>query len=133
MSDLCHVTEKHAVRGLRGSLVLVMEDEPLILMDIVRTLKGAGAYVLRARTIRKAHALLAERKIDVAIIDVNMGHNSTCLSVAEDLRTRRIPFCLYSGDLNEAGEFISRLRAPLIRKPASKRAIVDAVARLFQR
>ncbi len=117
--------------SLHGRNVLVLEDEPIILLNVSRALQRGGATVRRARTVAKALVGLAEGGIDAAILDVNMGQGETCRAVAEGCRNRSIPFCLYSGDLAEAGELVSSLKAPLIQKPASDRTIVTGVAELF--
>ena len=117
---------------LEGRHILVLEDEPIILLNVARALERCGVTVRRARSVGKALANLADSDVDGAILDVNMGPGATCLPVAEYLQTRDIPFCLYSGDMKGAGEFVSSVRAPLIEKPASDRTIVEGVARLFE-
>jgi len=44
--------------------------------------------------------------------------------VAEELRDRRIPFVLNTGDLNRSGEFLRAMRAPIIAKPNASADVV---------
>lgn len=136
MTDLGVTTRERGSSGrggiLEGRHILVLEDEPIILLNVARALERCGGTVRRARTVGKALADLASADVDGAILDVNMGAGATCLPVAEHLRTRNIPFCLHSGDMQGMGEFVTSVRAPLIEKPASDRTIVEGVARLFE-
>ena len=77
--------------SLHGRNVLVLEDEPIILLNVSRALERGGATVRRARNVAKALVGLAEGGIDAAILDVNMGQGETCRAVAEGCRNRSIP------------------------------------------
>ncbi|WP_373280310.1 hypothetical protein [Palleronia aestuarii] len=101
-------------------------------MQVCRALERVGATVFRARSGRTALSQLKQHGIEAAILDVNLGQGETCNEVASDLRTSGIPFCLFSGDLQGADELVSRLDAPLIRKPASNRTLVEGVSRLLE-
>lgn len=110
----------------------MVKDEPFIVIQVKRPLEPGGAEVAAARQAEAALGYLAPSAFDAAILDVNLGHEKTCEPVAENLRTRSIPFCLFSGDLQGAGELVSLLGAPLIRKPANDRTILAGVSNLLR-
>ena len=113
---------------------LVVEDEPLIALDVQQALEAAGAAVTVARRVEPALSLLEEGgpAFDVALLDVNLGRGATCEPIARRLREIGLPFALHSGDLVRRGELIASLDAPLIAKPASNDAIVASLARLLR-
>ena len=45
---------------LSGRAILIVEDEPLIAMEIVRAFESAGARVLKTSTLRQALVLVEE-------------------------------------------------------------------------
>jgi DNA-binding response OmpR family regulator len=59
--------------ALRGRSILVVEDEPLIGMDIRAALEGAGASVTATPTVRHALILIDHDGLAGAIIDHALG------------------------------------------------------------
>ena len=53
--------------------VLIVEDEPLVALDIHTILSGVGASVLSAASVSEANRLLAFADVACAIIDVHLG------------------------------------------------------------
>lgn len=107
--------------------VLLLEDEPLILMDLEMAVEDRGCRALTSSTIDQALQFIAEPdKIDVAILDVSLGGGYTCMPVARELKSRGIPFILHSGDLDRHEERVRTLDAPLIAKPAMAEKVVAA-------
>ncbi len=111
---------------LAGKTILVVEDEVLIAMDINECLEEAGAKVLYGRNLRQGMKQL-DHEIDVALLDVSLGHSETCLPIAEALRDRGVPFVLHSGDLQRLGETISSIGAPVLEKPCDVAVIRGAL------
>jgi DNA-binding response OmpR family regulator len=75
--------------------VLVVEDELMIAFDVSQQLTSAGYEVLGpASSVRKA--LRLEPGCDVAVLDVNLGHE-TCEPVARRLRESGKPFVVLTG------------------------------------
>ena len=109
--------------------VLILEDEPFIAMDLQLAFEDAGAEAAVTVSCDEAFAALAYRAIDGAVLDVNLGHGETCEPIAVELRKRRIPFLLHTGDLDRAGEALRDLEAPIMAKPSGSD---DVVARLFE-
>ena len=99
--------------------VLILEDEPFIAMDLQLAFEDAGAEAAVTVSCDEAFAALADRAIDGAVLDVNLGHGETCEPIAVELRKRRIPFLLHTGDLDRAGEALRDLEAPIMAKPSA--------------
>lgn len=77
--------------------VLVVEDEFFIALDIGQQLADAGFDVVGpAPSVTKALALVAEPGCDVAILDINLG-GETSEPVARKLREAGKPFVVLSG------------------------------------
>lgn len=113
--------------------VLVLEDEPLILMELCFALEDHGADPVSANTVAKALSALEDSAPDAAILDVNLGRGTTCEPVAKALRARGIPFLIHSGDLVRQGELISRIDAEVIPKPADSADVVERALMLADR
>jgi DNA-binding response OmpR family regulator len=81
-----------AADSLAGKCVLLVEDEVLITTLLVEILEEQGMIVLGpASTLAHALLLAAEAKVDAAILDVNLGAE-TSFPVARLLRARGVPF-----------------------------------------
>lgn len=94
--------------------VLIVEDEPLIAMDLEDIVtQTAAVHCLWARTL--ADGLRhASADVDFALLDVNLGGH-TSVEIAERLGDRRVPFCFVSGNLSNLP---ARFRTtPHIAKP----------------
>jgi DNA-binding response OmpR family regulator len=77
--------------------VLVVEDEFMIALDIGQQLADAGYEVVGpATSVEKALRFIAEPGCDVAILDVNLG-GETSEPVARELRASGKPFVVFSG------------------------------------
>jgi DNA-binding response OmpR family regulator len=109
--------------------VLVIEDEPLIALEIHRAVSAAGASVVAATTIREAIALIRGSEVSVAIVDINLG-GQDCSEVCRELTRRKIPFLFYTG--YTAPHFPNEWAAvPFISKPASPDGLVATVVSLI--
>lgn len=110
-----------------GCTILLLEDEPLILMDLEYAAEDCGCTVLSAASCEQALALVASgTAIDVAILDVTLGDGSTCIPVARALEALCVPFILHSGDLDRHDERVRDLDARLIAKPAAADTVIAA-------
>ncbi len=69
---------------------LVVKDEALLRPDVVDTLSGTGYEVLRATDADEALGYLRSgRRIDVVIIDIDLGGGFVGWGVAKTLRSAR--------------------------------------------
>src|SRR5258708_1573750 len=80
-----------------GIRVLVVEDEPIIALDIRQQLDDAGSEVLGPVTsVANALQLIAEPGCDVAVLNVNLG-SETSEPIAQKLQASGKPFVVLSG------------------------------------
>jgi CheY-like chemotaxis protein len=118
-----------SVNPLFGRSVLIVEDEPLIALDLHDALHKAGASILAATTVNEALELIAYAQICAAIVDVSLGGDD-CSSVCAALAKRSIPFMFYTG--YSSGEALSAWsHAPAVSKPAPSSTMVDTIVQLL--
>ena len=100
-----------------GSIVMILEDEPIIALALEDILVGEGASVRHASRIGEACEVVLAENIDSAILDVNV-HGTLSYPVAELLAERRIPviFATGYGDRAHQRQFAD---VPTIAKPYS--------------
>ena len=81
----------------RGSRILVIEDEALVALQLQADLESAGHKVVGPARSLQAGMRLAEREeIDVALIDVSLGRE-TSAPIADRLLARNVPFAFVTG------------------------------------
>lgn len=118
---LLQVSLPHTV-GIAGRTILVVDDEPLILLDVAQALETAGATVLMASNIDAAMRHAEQASLSGAVLDwVGTG---LCPRLSE----RGLPFLFYSG--RPASEFAG-WHAPVVEKPAKPEEIIMALERLL--
>jgi CheY-like chemotaxis protein len=83
-------------RPLIGRSVLVVEDEPLIAMDVAQWLETAGASVSVARTLSDALNKVEVPGLSAAVLDHRLGDGDSS-QICDRLDARNIPFVVYSG------------------------------------
>ena len=112
------------------STVLLVEDSMLIALDIEEALKSLGARkVITASSVRQARDALAEGGIDFAILDINLGSESS-LTIAEELRDGGIPFLFASGYGEQAQLSADFAGHEVISKPYGRGEIAEAFRRM---
>ncbi|HRO10789.1 PAS domain S-box protein, partial [Amaricoccus sp.] len=83
--------------ALSGLRILVVEDEPIIAMDIEEQLLAAGGTVIGPATDpATARQLIAEVLPDAVLLDANLA-GARVDELAVELRRRRIPFAFATG------------------------------------
>lgn len=108
--------------------ILVVEDESLIAMDFSQTLSEAGYTVIGpAKSVARALALLAQFGCDAAVLDINLG-GETSEPVARELINLGTPFITTSGYSREQQPKIMQ-SAPLLGKPVSLAVLIAEVER----
>jgi DNA-binding NtrC family response regulator len=118
-----------SVNPLLGRSVLIVEDEPLVAVELHNALRLAGASILAATNIKDALELIAYARICAAIVDVNLGGRD-CSSICTALSKRSIPFIFYTGYLNAAA-LSAWPDALAISKPAASSTMVDTIVQLL--
>ena len=117
-----------------GGRVLVLEDSVLVAMEIEAVLAGAGYAVLGpAATVAEALQLMETRRVDAAVLDVNLGGGETSFPVAMALRDDGTPFIFLTGYSNRA-VFPPELQAVgRVAKPFQERHLLDTLGATIAR
>jgi PAS domain S-box-containing protein len=88
--------------ALKGKRILLIEDEPLVLMDLESILTAAGCEIVGpAGTLEAAKRLVAEADCDIALVDVNLA-GSPVDELAAGLTRKDVPFAFVTGYGREA-------------------------------
>jgi DNA-binding NtrC family response regulator len=114
---------------LQGHHVLVIEDEPLISLDLEAALVQAGAEsVSLAATVEAALAGVIAPGITTAVVDLRLNGKSVRDAV-QVLIDRDLPFIFYSG-LEATPTAASWPRVPLLFKPLPSEAVANTLAQV---
>jgi CheY-like chemotaxis protein len=117
--------------GLSGRTpddVLVVEDDPLIALDLEETILGFGVNTVRvAGSVVRALKMIDERAPDFALLDVGLVREKS-FAIAERLDALGIPFAFVTGYGADV-----RLPAAFARKPRlPKPCPADALAAVLK-
>ncbi len=113
---------------LEGVRVLVVEDDAILLMELEMILRDAGADVVGAcRTVKDALAIVHNKPVAVAVLDVRIG-GDTIAPVVRQLSKHGTPFLFYTGQLGRDPALAEWPGCRIVAKPAPGRTIVAAVA-----
>jgi PAS domain S-box-containing protein len=119
-------------KTLKGKKILIIEDEPLLSMDMEASLAEVGCEVGGpAGTLAKAKQLIASSDYDAALLDANLAGESVD-ELAADLTQRNIPFAFVTGYGTEALPQGFR-EAIVLGKPFSKHQLRSVVQALLYR
>ena len=108
--------------------MLVIEDEPLIALDLELALSSAGAAVGVASTVASALEAAEAPAVTAAIVDLRL-HGQSVRDVVERLGARGLPFIFYTGQ-TETPTAASWPSVPLLVKPTPAGEVVDMLARI---
>ncbi|MBM3094991.1 response regulator [Ensifer sp. T173] len=111
--------------------VLVVEDEPMIAMELVCALELQGATVVGPFAgIRQATAAIENgAKLDGAVLDLNLG-GELSFSVADLLRANHIPFVFTTGyGLEDLPRRYGQI--PLLAKPIDPSQVIEKLAEIM--
>ncbi|MFM7404765.1 MAG: HWE histidine kinase domain-containing protein [Erythrobacter sp.] len=109
--------EAAALAGTPPTRVLVVEDSIIIALDTEENLRRLGvAEAQIANSVAGALAVIAEQAPDFAIIDFNLGGDSS-EPVADALRAARVRFVLATGYAEGAAHFERLGAEAVLRKP----------------
>lgn len=108
---------------LAGCCILVVGDEPLVILDMVNQLEDEGGVVLTAHKLSDALSKCETPGLTAAVLDHQLRQSDTS-AVCERLNELNIPFVIYSGYSELAG---ACSKGELIEKPASMHTLVIAV------
>ncbi len=114
-------------RPLVGRIILIIEEEPLIAIDIQDAFQDAGATAIIARTLAAALVEVEGPGLSAAIVDHSLG-DSHSSELCERLTARNIPFVTYSGFSQLYGACSVGTH---VNKPASSSVLVATVTGLL--
>jgi CheY-like chemotaxis protein len=113
---------------LTGQSVLVLEDEPLLALELNVTLRDAGASVSVAKDEETALRVIDVLRTSAAVVDINLG-GKDCSAVCERLSDGGIPFVFFTGEARP--DIMLRWPdTPVLTKLASKQRIIRVLAGL---
>ena len=97
-------------------LVLLVEDEPLIALDVERDLRTAGARVIAAGYLDAALYMTEHPDLSGAVVDLRLGADSA-MPICRRLADRKLPFVVHTGYAADAVER-EWPSVPIIQKPS---------------
>ncbi|MET0137956.1 MAG: HWE histidine kinase domain-containing protein [Sphingobium sp.] len=112
---------------LAGRTVLLVEDNMIIAMDGEDALRDLGANVLTAATVGRALEAIALERIDLAVLDFNLGQETSVL-VADRLADRGVPFLFATGYGDGLTLPDRHADIVLVKKPYSGATLAQAIA-----
>jgi PAS domain S-box-containing protein len=119
-------------KTLQGKRILIVEDEPLLSMDMEASLAEVGCEIGgQAGTITRARQLIAGADYDAALLDANLAGESVD-EVAAALTQRNIPFAFVTG-YGAEGLPQGFREASVLGKPFSKLQLRSVVQALLYR
>jgi HAMP domain-containing protein/two-component sensor histidine kinase len=110
-----------------GNRILVVEDEPLVAMNLSKSLVELGFSVVGPySTLAKAATAAVETEVDAALLDVNLS-GQTVYPVAEILASKNVPFAFITGYGTEALPS-KYANAPVLQKPVDQTTLQNLLA-----
>jgi DNA-binding response OmpR family regulator len=115
--------------SLAGACVLIVEDEPVIALDLHAALSAAGAGIIAATNASEALQLIRRNDVSAAVLDIRLGDRD-CGAVCEALFHHRLPFLFHTAHASAA---IRQAwpQVPVLIKPVTDQEIVARVAQLL--
>lgn len=110
--------------------VLLVEDEPLIALELQSLLADEGALVVGpGRDLDESLRLARSNGVSAALLDVRLG-GETVAPIAEALSERGVPFAFYTGQTETDEVRACWPGAPVLAKPAPSRQVVAVIRAL---
>lgn len=113
-----------------ASIALLLEDEPLIAMDLKAILEEAGFSVVTVVSCRDADDWLRMFRPDIAVVDIEL-RDGPCDRIAEQLIEDGVPFIVHSGDHPSTYAGTPFASAPWIGKPQQAGELASAAQALL--
>jgi CheY-like chemotaxis protein len=117
-------------RALSGRSILIVEDEPLIALEVHAAFSAAGASIVAAGCSSEAMQMINSPGLSAAVVDIDLGRGEDCSAVCKRLSERSIPFVFFTGGAR-ADILQNWPRAPVLTKLADKGRLVEVVAGLL--
>ncbi len=108
--------------------ILIVEDEPIISIDLAQAFERAGALTTIAATLQHALMLAEDESLSAAVVDHVLSDGDTS-PLCERLDERAVPFVVYSGVGKVHG---TCAKGGQVSKPETPDVIVAKVAQLLR-
>ena len=112
--------------------ILLVDDEPLILMDLEFAAEDHGCEPRCASCVSEALDQV-KAGVDAAVLDFNLVGGENCLPIARELKARSIPYIIHSGDADRQEEVFETLEAIYVPKPAASDKVIGTVLAELQK
>jgi DNA-binding response OmpR family regulator len=115
---------------LAGRVVLVVEDEPLVALEVTAALRAAGARVLTAGYLETGLFTTDNPEVSAAVIDLQLSDGNGT-AICRRLHHLGVPFVIHTGfpQMLISGEWLD---APVISKPTRPEQIISALIGLLR-
>ena len=113
--------------------ILVVDDEPSVLLTYSMILRHHGYEVIGVATAREAKVVLEEQRFDMLVCDLALEGSRSGLDVLDFARALYpgIPAILLTGyATRELGEEAERKRITLLSKPVEVKVLMDIIGKL---
>lgn len=111
---------------MRGRFLLIVEDEPLIALDVAEEISACGGRTVVVSSVRDALSALSRVKFAAAIVDHRLGPDDAS-EVIRRLELLQTPYVIHTG----YEEVESWARVPVVRKPAVSQHLMQTVSDLI--
>jgi CheY-like chemotaxis protein len=116
---------------LKGKRFLVVEDEPLIALEIVAALESSGSVVKGPLgSVEEALRVIEDASFDAVLLDANL-RGAPVDDIAVALTRRNIPFVFVTGYGRQALPE-SFAQSPILTKPFTQEQLLQTAANLIQ-
>ena len=116
----------NAEDSLEGMRILLVEDDPLICLDLETSLVELGALVTSASDVARAVQAIADEALDFAILDFEL-RAETSEPIAVAARARKLPFLFLSGYGEQDARFERWPGIHILVKPLSVATITRGI------
>jgi DNA-binding NtrC family response regulator len=116
--------------------ILVVDDEPSVLLTYSMILRQSGYEVTGVATAREAKLVLDEQTFDMVVCDLALEGSRSGLDVVDYARARHsgVPVILLTGyATRELAEEADRNRITLLYKPIEVKDLLDNISRLSRK
>ena len=116
---------------LAGLRILIVEDDPIIALDIAQTLSDAGATILGpAHKVAEALSLIEHERPTLAVLDWRL-EQETASPVAHQLAALGVPFLFHTSSRGHPEA--AHPDVTIVDKPTRPEQLVEAVKALTDR
>jgi DNA-binding NtrC family response regulator len=116
--------------------ILVVDDEPSVLLTYSMILRHHGYEVIGVATAREAKVVLEEQRFDMLVCDLALEGSRSGMEVLDFARSLfpGIPAVLLTGyATSELGEEAERKRMTVLSKPIEVKVLLETIGKLARK